>query len=563
MPFFQLCSADTDLCATVKKAPKGFSTPTATRSCGAKYVALASATTGETDDVKRSALSLLHVFYRAHVALNVDADFVACVDETSTAELATSARQLLCMRQSQGCSSAYPTSKQETSTPYVARALLVRLHGLVKAHERFLTWMRTWPTAGVSEALKNATREDIFLADAATFLRTLPLPDDLQTSATSRPATEGHAPSRQSSYAQLISANLYAISTFVDTTVTAETVTQPPTPYSSSPRGQREHCFLYQPLQTAALLLLYYLATLTVDVVESTVMCCCQLEELHSVHDNDRLLVCCVQGPVDLSTNSTPGVELDAAHSSSVATPSLHVLLYTVLQQEGSHLLALLLHCERPKEEWQGEMFDTEPTHRRLLTRHLLRRLGHLFFHPLRFDCTRVGVTSYTSPVAASDRTDVAIITWMADRLQCIVRLSDATTEGEGPASTCPAFFPAMTGDEYRPSRFEAEILAELLRLLIAQVATETSVSPVEGEYEHHCPSGALCSSCGGISRRGSAAAEGLTNLSRQTEYLTLLSAAMVVSSSLDSAALSLYSARGALVKARECVVRFALNSIM
>ncbi|CAJ1989374.1 hypothetical protein conserved [Leishmania donovani] len=560
MPFFQLCSAATDSRATCDKAPKVLLTiPTAVGNCGPKCVESASVTSG---DVNWSPLSILHVFHLAHVAITADTGVSPCVEEMSTAELATSVRRVLCMGQSKSCSSASTASNQEASAPYVARALLVRLHGLVEAHERFLTWMRTRSMAAVPGALDGVVGEDAFLADAVTFLRTLPLPDALQRAAPSPPATERRAPSWRSSYAQLLSANLYAISTFVEAAVVAATVTSPPAPDSPSPTLHREPCFLPPPLERAALSLLYYLITLTVDVVETSVRCCCRLEGLPSAHEDDRQLVCFPQGLAAFSATSKPGAQFTASPSSCHATPSLRVVLHTVLQQEGSHLLALLLRCEPREGQCPGEMSDADPTHRRLLTRHLLRRLGHLFFHPLRGDRTRAGVTSYTTAVAASDRTDAALVTWMADRLQRVVCLSVPTTDGEGTGSTSRGFSAALAGEEYRPCSFEAEILAELLRLLIAQIDADASASPSGGAPERECSNSAVCSSSG-IARRTSATADAATDLSRRIGYLVLPPPAIEAALALGSGTLSRCPARERLLKARECVMRFSLNPTM
>ncbi|CAG9575060.1 hypothetical protein LMJF_25_0510 [Leishmania major strain Friedlin] len=563
MPFFQLCSAAADSRATCDKAPKVLlTTPTAVGNCGPKCVESASATTGDAGDANWLPLSILHVFHLAHVAITVDTDVSPCVEEMSTAELATSVRRVLCMGQSKSCSSASTASKQEATAPYVARVLLVRLHGVVEAHERFLTWMRTRSMAAVPGALDGVVREDAFLADAATFLRTLPLPDALQTAAPSPPATERRASSRRSSYAQLLSANLYAISTFVEAAVIAATVTSPPAPDSPSATLHRELCFVPPPLERAALSLLYYLITLTVDVVETSVLCCCRLEGLPSVHEDDRQLVCFPQGLADFSAASTPGAQFTASPSYCPATPSLRVVLYTVLQQEGSHLLALLLRCEQCEGQCPGEMSDADPTHRRLLTRHLLRRLGHLFFHPLRGDRTCVGVTTCTTAVAASDRTDAAILTWMAGRLQHIVCLSAPMTEGEGPGSTSRGFAAALAGEEHRPCRFEAEILAELLRLLIAQIDADAATSPSGGAPECECSNGVVVSS-GSIARSASAAADAVIDLSQQIGALVLLPPAIEAAPALGSGTLSRAPARETLVTARECVVQFALKLTM
>lgn len=564
MPFFPLCSAAADSRATCDKAPKVLlTTPTAAGDCGPTHVGSAGAATGDTDDANWSALSILHVFHLAHVAITVDTGVSSCVEEMSTAELATSVRRVLCMGQPTRCSSASTASRQAASAPYVARALLVRLHGLVEAHERFLTWMRTRSMTAAPEALDDAVTEDAFLADAATFLRTLPLPGALRTSAPSPPVAERRALSRQSSYAQVLSANLYAISTFVEAAVAAATAASPPAPDSPSPTLHRELCFLPQPIETAALSLLYYLIALTVDVVEASVLCCCRLEGLQSAHEGDRQLVCFPQRLADFSATSTSGVQFTASPSSWPATLSLRVVLYTVLQQEGSHLLALLLRCEQRERQCPGEMSDVDPTHRRLLTRHLLRRLGHLFFHPLRGDGTRVGVTSCTTAVGASDRTDAAIVTWMAEQLQHIVCLSVPTPEGEGSGSSSRDFSAALAGEEYQPRRFEAEILAELLRLLIDQIDTDTSTSPSGGTLERECSNGAVCSSSGSIARRTSATADAVTDLARQIGYLVLLSPAIEAAPALGSGTHSRCPARQALVKARECVLRFALNPTM
>ncbi|CAJ1027469.1 hypothetical protein Q4I30_004524 [Leishmania utingensis] len=520
-----------------------------------------SATTRDGNETSWSVLSVLHVFHLAHVALTVDADSSSCVEEMSTAELVACVRRLLCMGQSHSSSVDSPAPKQEVSAPYVARALLLRLHRLVEAHERFLAWMRTRPLVAVTGTPDDAAAEDAFLADAAAFLHTLPPPDVLQASAPSPPKTERREASRRSSYAQLLSANLYAISTFVDVMVVAPPGTSPRTLTFSSLTLRRELRSLPQPIEAAALSLLYYLITLTVDVVESSVLCCCRVAGFHFAYEDEGSLVRFAQMSVDFPAATTSAVQLSASPSSCTDVSSLHALLYPVLQQEGSHLLERLLRCEQREAQCLGKTADADRIHRRLLARHVLRRLGHLFFHPLRADRTSAGMPSHTTAVAASDRTDAAIVTWMAEQLQRMIYLSRPTAERERSDDTSQGFSAALAGKEYRPCRFEAESLAELLRLLIAQIDADSSPLPSGGAYVCGCSNDSICSSTGSTIRPTSSTAEGVIDLPRMLEYLVLLSPVIEAAPAPGSGALARFPEREALMKARECVVRFSLHA--
>ncbi|KAG5477441.1 hypothetical protein CUR178_05145 [Leishmania enriettii] len=556
MPFLQWRFA----LATRDKTPKVPSEAlTAAGGCGSKSVNATSAAIGDENDVGWPALSILHVFHLVHVAVTADAGMSACVDEMSTAELVTSVRRSLCMVQLPSSDFATSTSKQEVVSPCVARALLLRLRELVEAHERFLAWMHTRSVGAVSGEVHDVDAEEAFLADAAAFARTLPLSDVLPTFALSPSAAERCAPSKRSSYAQLLSSNLYAISTFVDVSAAAATGAPPRAPASPSPALHRGFRFPPKPLETAALTLMYYLIALTVDVLEGSVLCCCRMTNPHIAHAGESERVRVSQRSVDLPTTSAPAARFSASPSAPVSASSLHAILRTVLQEEGSRLLERLLRYEQREGGCQFESADTGPTHHRLLTRHVLRRLGHLFFHPLRFDLTYTGITSHATAAVASDHTDATLVTWMAEQLQRMMHLSVLTAGREG-ADRTPQDFPAPLGGEASlPCRFEAESLAELLRLLAARMDTGASPSPSAPASECDGYRGTNSGCSGSAARHAFATAEGSLSFSSVPEYAMLFSLVVEAAGAQGGGgALTHCLTRETLMKAREYVVGYA-----
>ncbi|KAG5500114.1 hypothetical protein JIQ42_04449 [Leishmania sp. Namibia] len=560
MPFLQWRSAPTTTLATRDKTPKVLlETSTAAGRCGSKSGDATSTAISDENDVGWPALSILHVFHLVHVAVMADAGVSACVDEMSTAELVTSVRRLLCMGQLSSSNVATSTSKQEVVPPCVARALLLRLRELVEAHERFLAWMHTRSMGAASGELHDVETEEAFLADAVAFARTLPLPDVLPTSALSPSAAERCAPSQRSSYAQLLSSNLYAISTFVDVSAAAATGAPPRAPASPSPALHRGLHFLPKPVETAALTLMYYLIVLTVDVLEGSVLYCCRLTNPDVAHAGESERVRLSQRPVDLPTTSAPAARFSASPSAPVSASSLHAILCTVLQEEGSRLLERLLRYERREGGCQCESAAMGPTHHRLVTRHVLRRLGHLFFHPLRIDLTYTDIRSHTTAAVVSDHTDATLVTWMAEQLQRMMHLSIPTAEREGPDRTSQGFPAPLAGEDFRPCRFEAESLAELLRLLAAQMDTGASPSPSVGADECDGYRGTNFGGSGSTARHASATAEGFLSFSSVPEYVMLFSLVVEAAGAQGGGgALTHCLARETLMKAREYVVGYA-----
>ncbi|KAG5503195.1 hypothetical protein GH5_04258 [Leishmania sp. Ghana 2012 LV757] len=559
MPFLQWRSAPTTALETRDKTPKVLSeASTAVEICGSKSVDTTSTAIGDENDVGWAALSILHVFHLVHVAVTADAGVSACVDEMSTAELVTSVRRLLCMGQLSSSNVATSTSKQEVVSPCVARALLLRLRELVGAHERFLAWMHTRSMGAVSGELQVVDAEETFLADAAAFARTLPLPDVPPTSALSPSAAERCAPSKRSSYAQLLSSNLYAISTFVDVSAAAATGAPPRAPASPSPALRRGFHFPPKPLETAALTLMYYLIALTMDVLEGSVLYCYRLTNPHVAHAGDSERVRLSQRSVDLPTTSAPSARFSASPSAPVAASSLHTILCTVLQEEGSRLLERLLRYEQREGGYQCESAGMGPTHHRLLTRHVLRRLGNLFFHPLRIDLNCTGITSHATAAVASDHTDATLVTWMAEQLQRMMHLSIPTAGREGSDRTSQDLPAPLAGEASRPCRFEAESLAELLRLLAAQMDTGASPSSAgAGECDGY--RGTNCGGSGSTARHASATTEGSLSFSSVPEYVMLFSLVVEAAGAQGGGgALTHCLARETLMKAREYVVGYA-----
>ncbi|KAG5476915.1 hypothetical protein LSCM1_05248 [Leishmania martiniquensis] len=565
MPFLQWRAALTDTLATRGEAAKALAARwTATGICGARSVEAAGTPAGNESEAEWSSLSILHVFHLAHVAASTDPDVPAAVDDMSTEDLVTSVRRLLCMGQLPRSNFAASAAKGEAVSTYVARALLLRLRGLVETHERFLTWMHRRSRKAVPAVPDDAGAEESFLTEAATFLRTLPSPDALQRSAPLPPETERCEQSRRFSYAQLLSSNLYAISTFMDVAVVATTCTPPGAPASPLPPL---HCGLHSPpnpIETTARTLLYFLITLIVDVLESSVLNCCQLAHSHFVpaHESERVRLSQVAGDF-LATPTAAGrfsVSASASASASPASASLHVILCTVLQEEGSRLLERLLRYAQHEGRCRSESADMDPTHHRLLTRHVLRRVGPLFFHPLRAHLTDTGITNHTTAAVASDHTDTALVAWMAEQLQRIVPLRILPAEGEGPEKPSQDFPGGLTGEGYQPCRFEAESLAELLRLLVAQIDAGASPSPSAGVDECDCSSvtnhfGALTTEQGAPET-----AEGAGDVSRVPEYAMLFLPLISTARAQGGGTRLPCTARETLMAAREQVVAYARN---
>ncbi|KAG5502779.1 hypothetical protein JKF63_04547 [Porcisia hertigi] len=560
MPFLQLRSALSASCATCDKVLKVFrTTPAAAAgSREAKSVEAGGAIPVEVEEAAWSALSILHVFYLVHVATVADADRPARLEETSTSELVTSVLHLLRKEQPQKSSFFSPSSKDRGSLSYVAHAFHLRLRGLVEAHERFLEWMRARLDAAESGVRVTVEEEDLFLTDAATFLRSLPLPNLHWGYVASPPVTTRRAPSRRSLYAQLVSANLYAISTFVEIAAAP----YPPACASSSWTPCRAPCCLPQSIETSVLSLLYYLTILTVDVAERSALCCGPREGRRSTYVDKGQLMRATLVTADFHIAPMPAVRFSASLSSRAATPPLCVVLYTVLQQEGSQLLERLLRYGQCEARYQNEVADVDLMHRRLLGRHVLRRLGHIFFRPLRGDGTGAGSCTDITSKVVGDRTDAAIITWMAEILQRIVHLSYPAMGCEESRSTSQGFSDAAVDKERWPSRFEAECLAELLRLLIYQLHPDVPSRPSSGAHERNGSRSVNCRSGDSSDRisHTSTPAEGVTVVSPLPASVELFFSAIEAARAQDSAAPAFSRGREALINAHESVVSFVLR---
>ncbi|KAK7200406.1 hypothetical protein NESM_000094700 [Novymonas esmeraldas] len=391
-----------------------------------------------------SSVSILDAFHVTAAAAS-GGDAAARVQEMSTAALAANVSCVLRAAHLPlpgGKAGSDGSADTRTATRMTAAVdtLLLRLRDLAETHERFVAWMATW-----SPSLLDATTasvEDAFLSAAATYLHAAP------RSATAAEMLPG-------SYAQVLSTNLYAISSVIHEAPSPHPSQLPPPP----------------PREVAALSLLYHLAVLTLDVIESSLRCC------WPIHETAR--------------GRSPAPTVGPAAVAATASPAapLCLTLRTLRQQEGSHLLGCLLQCGRLHNRCASSGVVAaldDDTHRRLLTRHVLRRLGPLLFRPLHTVVVCAGQAKVST--TTSDRTDDAITAWMAARLRRMIPVTPRAPEhtapwrGGGADSTEEADHNDGSGGLLP---FEVECLAELLRSL--SDAVDGAVSPLPAAASTGC----------------------------------------------------------------------------